>query len=67
MTDISKMTDEEFDEGLQHIINEECCAADLLRIPGIYEILSEHFNNEILTRWEEKMDTAFFNLTGKYL
>lgn len=56
MTNISKMTDEDFDEGLQQIINENCCAEDLLKIPGIYEILSEHFNNEILERWENNND-----------
>lgn len=56
MTDFSKMTDEEFDVSLRQIINEECCAEDLLRIPGIYEILSDHFNNEILSRWESEQE-----------
>ena len=54
MTDYSQMTDEEFDLELSEIINEDCVAYDLLQIPGIYEILSEHFHNEVLDRWEQK-------------
>lgn len=54
MVDYSQMTDEEFDLELNEIINEECVAYNLLSIPGIYEILSDHFHNEILDRWEQK-------------
>ena len=54
MTDYSQMTDEEFDLELSEIINEDCVAYYLLQIPGIYEILSEHFHNEVLDRWEQK-------------
>jgi hypothetical protein len=65
MGNLFKLTDEEFDEMLRQIIDEEYCAEDLLKIPGIDEILSEHFSAEIVTRWEEKMDNEFFMLTGK--
>lgn len=47
--DYSTVTDEEFKDALADLLNEHP-AASLLIIPGIYEILSEHFNNEILDR-----------------
>lgn len=53
MEKYAKMTNEEFQEILVEIINENL-PSDLLCIPGIYEILSEEFNNDILTRWEER-------------
>lgn len=47
------MTDEEFQSILTDIVATE--GTDILSIPGVYEILSEHFNNEVLKTWEEKM------------
>ena len=45
-------TDQEaFDEALAEIIDDSP-ASHLLSIPGIYEILSEHFNNDVLARLE---------------
>jgi len=41
------VTNEMFDEKLQEICDEEG-APNLLTIPGVYEVLSEHFNNEVL-------------------
>jgi hypothetical protein len=46
--DFSWVTTELFDEELKEILDAEY-APDLLSIPGVYEILSEHFNNEVLT------------------
>jgi len=47
---------EEFDAALTEILG-EATGVDLLLIPGIYEIVSEHFNNEAiklaLTKREE--------------
>jgi hypothetical protein len=48
------LTDEIFDRLLKEIINENNTAEDLLAIPGIYEILSEYFNNEIIERYENE-------------
>ncbi len=50
--DYSKMTDEEFDSILADLVFEN--AGTLLEIPGVYEAVSEHFNNEVLSRWEEE-------------
>lgn len=49
-----KMTDSDFDNYLIDIINKNysVAPASIIQIPGIYEILSEHFNNEVLERWE---------------
>lgn len=41
------ITDEQFDAKLAEIINRHP-ASNLLSIPGVYEALSEEFNNEIL-------------------
>lgn len=47
------MSDQErFDDILHEIVLEE--AAHLLSIPGVYEILSEHFNNEVLERMKRE-------------
>ncbi|MBW1953532.1 MAG: hypothetical protein JRI66_10685 [Deltaproteobacteria bacterium] len=47
------ITSEEFNNILVEIIGETDPIV-LLRIPGVYEILSEHFNNEVLERWEQE-------------
>lgn len=47
------MSDQErFDDILHDLVQEE--GAHLLSIPGIYEILSEHFNNEVLRRMAQE-------------
>lgn len=44
-----KITDEQFDQALKTVIDlENEKASNLLSIPGIYEILSEHYNNEAI-------------------
>jgi hypothetical protein len=43
----SRFTDEQFDNKLEELLKLET-PETLLAIPGIYEILSEHFNNEVL-------------------
>jgi hypothetical protein len=42
-----KITNEEFDEALSKLLDESP-ASHLLSVPGVYEILSEHFNNDVL-------------------
>jgi len=48
-----KMTDADFDSILEEILNEHT-GSQLLLIPGVYECVSEHFNNEVLDRWEQE-------------
>ena len=51
----STITTEEFDErliGMLSLIQ----AKQLLDIPGIYEIVSEEFNNDILEQWESDQE-----------
>jgi hypothetical protein len=43
----SRFTPEQFDAKLEELLKLET-PETLLAIPGIYEILSEHFNNEVL-------------------
>ena len=52
MTSKYYITNQEYDNILSELIIEN--SAMLLTIPGVYEVLSEHFNNEILDRWETK-------------
>ena len=43
---------ERFDDILAEIVREE--ASTLLSIPGVYEVLAEHYNNEVLRRIAEE-------------
>jgi hypothetical protein len=47
------MTTEDFDRTLREVINDSNpSACNILDIPGVYEILSEHYNNEVLERYD---------------
>jgi hypothetical protein len=46
-----EITNEEFDLMLLELLM-ETHPLIILRVPGVYEILAEHFNNEVLERWE---------------
>lgn len=51
MTKINTITYDEFERVLREVINDSNpSACDVLQIPGVYEILSEHYNNEVLER-----------------
>ncbi len=65
MTDYSKMTSIEFDSILEDLMHEN--ANTLLAVPGAYEVFSEHFNNEILDRWEKMSYEAGQDLIGHFL
>lgn len=53
MSKYGKLTHDDFNAYLGEIIDSTCPKpSKLLQIPGIYETLSEHFNNEVLDRWE---------------
>lgn len=51
--DLNKMSDKDFDRILTTIIRKQS-ANQLIAIPGIYEIVSEHFNNNVLEEWEKE-------------
>ena len=51
----SKVTTEQFDAILEEIVGKMSAGA-LLAIPGVYEVLSEELNNEVLQRLEETDD-----------
>lgn len=55
MSKYDKMTNEDFDRILIEIVN-EYGVANLLRIPGVWEIAAEHFNNEVLEQWETEQE-----------
>ena len=44
-----EMTNDDFDRILADIINENP-ASYLLTVPGIYEILAEEFNNDVINK-----------------
>jgi len=50
-----EITQEEFDDILNDILSEEK-ANQLLTIAGIYEIVSEEYNNKVLKRWENDQE-----------
>jgi len=54
MSKYDKMTQQEFDDILEDLVRKN--AANLLNIPGVYEAVAEHFNNEVLETWEEQQN-----------
>lgn len=53
MTDLYKnMTEDDFFDHLEGIIR-EMSVREVLAIPGIYDVLKEYFNNDVLESWVE--------------
>ena len=50
----SWITQEMFDAELENIVKEEAETGKLLSIPGVYEAVSEHFNNAVIKNLEDK-------------
>lgn len=50
-----KMSTDDFDRLLAEVINKET-PDTLLAIPGVYEVLAEHYNNEVLDAWQAEQD-----------
>lgn len=48
------ISNDEFDSALARIIVRD--ASIILYIPGVYEVLAEHYNNEILETFELKQE-----------
>lgn len=56
MADYDKLTDDEFDSILYSFIPQP--ARYLLDIPGVYELVKEHYNDKVLTMWESIQERA---------
>ena len=54
--DYTWVTHEMFDKKLVEIVNEHK-GEQLLAVPGVYEVLSEHFNNAVLDALDKERDT----------
>lgn len=52
MVDYSWITDEMFDEALMEIVDKQG-PLSILRIEGVYELVKEHYNNEVLEKLEQ--------------
>jgi hypothetical protein len=49
------LTSDTFDRLLREVINDDnASSCDVLSIEGVYEILSEHYNKEVLERYEQE-------------
>ena len=55
MTDYSWVTNEMFDNKLEEMLR-DTNAIDLLSMPGVYEILAEEWNNDILSALESERE-----------
>lgn len=49
------VTDEIFDRKLEELVG-QMTAEDILAMPGVYEIVSEELNNEVLSALEAERD-----------
>ena len=51
------ITSDDFDRLLTKILSEFIDqGGDLLSIPGVYEVVSEHFNNDVIDSWVDEQD-----------
>lgn len=48
-----KMSDTAFDRILLEVMNKDGMG-NVLTVPGVYEAVSEHYNNEVLDTWDEE-------------
>lgn len=55
MSQYDKMSNEDFQRILEEIVDESP-ASHLLSVPGVYEVVAEHFNNEVLSRWDDEQE-----------
>ena len=53
----AKMTQDEFDETVRELAREDGVGS-LLSIPGVWEHVSEFYNNAALERWEQEHPEA---------
>lgn len=51
---MKQISQEQFDEQLRLLLS-EMTADKLLHLPGIYEIVSEEYNNEVIDKWEASL------------
>lgn len=53
MSNYDKMSTEDFDRLLADVMDDDNAkASSLLAVPGIYEVVSEHYNNAVLAAWD---------------
>ncbi len=48
-----EISSDEFDEILIRIVDQEP-GETLIQIPGVYEVLSEYYNNEVIDWWRDR-------------
>ncbi len=49
------ITQDDFDRILLRILS-NLTGGDLIRIPGVYELLAEEFNNQVIDEWNEEQE-----------
>lgn len=57
---MANISDQEFDNRLKEKLS-KITADQLLSIPGIYELVSEELNNEIIEEWEQDQEKITFH------
>ena len=57
MDKYKNMKQEDFDRILIELVNQSP-AGNLLSIPGVYELVSEDYNNMVLDYWEQEQENA---------
>lgn len=52
---MNTITTKDFDRLLASVIDNDIFS--LLSIPGVYQVLSEHYNSDVLAAWETEQET----------
>ena len=53
---MSEITRNEFVDILFEIVEQKYTAKALLCVPGVYDIISEELNNEVIEAWEARQE-----------
>ena len=59
MPDYSQMTQEEFDSILEEIVD-KMSTAEIIMVSGIYELMAEELNNEVLNTWVNRNESKAY-------
>ena len=57
--DYSKMTDDEFQNILEELVG-QMSPAEIMAVPGAYEVFSEALNNDVLDTWADRNEEKAF-------
>lgn len=59
--ELLSLSTEKFNEIFESILD-DTDVSEIMSIPGVREIVQEHFNNDVIEKWEAKYPASYFRL-----